>query len=170
MTDVVYRLFNQDGSVIYIGSTGNLKQRLSAHRRDKSWWPEVDRVETEAHPDRDSAYAAEDAAILAEKPRHNARSRVGSTTGTNINFRIHPMGRKEEFLAAVHARGVTAGSVVRQMIDWYLRTPGVPFPEGPWVEAGREAPPFEPGDEGPARSYKPPNGGSKPRPEVGDQR
>lgn len=67
----LYRLFNADGVLLYVGVTGNLNARLAFHSTDKPWWGEVARVETEWHPNRTEAEDAEDRAIADEHPRYN---------------------------------------------------------------------------------------------------
>lgn len=38
---IVYELIDPDGTVVYVGSTTNVHQRLLDHRR-KDWWRSVD--------------------------------------------------------------------------------------------------------------------------------
>lgn len=75
---VIYRLYAEDGSLLYIGLTCRwLVDRLTAHRRTKSWWSEVASVSIE--PQRVHYWEslnAERAAIKAEHPRYNKRSAV----------------------------------------------------------------------------------------------
>ena len=68
---LVYRVFDADDRLIYIGATKNLKDRMGNHRSLKWWHSLVARVETERHVDMESAFAAEAAAIAAERPAFN---------------------------------------------------------------------------------------------------
>ncbi|MCC8956130.1 GIY-YIG nuclease family protein [Bradyrhizobium sp. Pear77] len=70
MPHVVYRLFNRDGELIYIGMTRSFGSRFEQHITRK-WWTEVARIEIEHHPDAISARRAEGAAILIENPKYN---------------------------------------------------------------------------------------------------
>lgn len=67
----VYRCFDSDGALLYIGSSGCVAVRLATHRSSTPWWPDVDRVEVEAHDDVLSARRAEARAIATEQPRLN---------------------------------------------------------------------------------------------------
>lgn len=67
----VYRMFSAAGILLYIGVAKNFGVRWARHAAEKPWWPDVQRQTVEWYPDRDSALAAETAAIHAEKPLHN---------------------------------------------------------------------------------------------------
>lgn len=78
MSDVLYRLFDETGGLLYVGITGQPRRRLAAHRHSQPWWSEVSRVEIEPHADRTSARAAELRAIRHERPRYNVADTVVS--------------------------------------------------------------------------------------------
>lgn len=67
----VYRCFDRDGRLIYVGSTANLFGRLEQHRATSWWAPTVARVSAVSYPDGTSARAAERVAIRDEVPRWN---------------------------------------------------------------------------------------------------
>lgn len=67
----LYRLFDANDLLLYIGVTVNQKARWSNHAREKMWWPQVARIEIEWHDSRIEALLAEKAAIEAETPLHN---------------------------------------------------------------------------------------------------
>jgi predicted GIY-YIG superfamily endonuclease len=66
----VYRLFTEDGTLLYIGSAYDPDHRCASHRK-KVWWPQVARRTEEWHPSRGAAYSAEMAAIASEGAVHN---------------------------------------------------------------------------------------------------
>jgi hypothetical protein len=66
----VYRLWDDEDQLLYIGSSYDPDRRLRDHR-DKPWWPSVARSAVEWHDSRHGAYRAELEAIVAEDPRHN---------------------------------------------------------------------------------------------------
>lgn len=66
----VYRLY-ADRELLYIGATSNIARRYRQHQRTTPWIHEVTRVDLETLPDRDSALAAEAAAIRSEAPKYN---------------------------------------------------------------------------------------------------
>lgn len=69
---VVYRLFDEDGKLLYIGSTGNVYTRLGRHPI-KGWT----RWDARECADRESAYWLEAVAIIREKPPLNGNESVG---------------------------------------------------------------------------------------------
>lgn len=70
-THLLYRLYDADDQLLYIGRTNNLKHRFNQHSGAQPWWGDVARSAVETQPDLDALKAAEKAAILAEKPKHN---------------------------------------------------------------------------------------------------
>lgn len=68
---LLYRLFDANDHLLYIGRTNDLRKRLDRHSRVQSWWPEVARSQVETFPDLASLCAAEKAAIIGEDPTHN---------------------------------------------------------------------------------------------------
>ncbi|MBT3164011.1 hypothetical protein HTV80_12915 [Streptomyces sp. Vc74B-19] len=66
----VYRLFDEAGRVLYIGSAYDPARRCKAHR-GKDWWPQVAGRSDEWHPSRTAAYLAETKAIRRERPPAN---------------------------------------------------------------------------------------------------
>ncbi len=71
----VYRHKDSEGRTLYIGASCDPQYRFGGHRSASPWAFEVVRIEIEWFTDKASAYAAEAAAIKAERPPHNT---VGS--------------------------------------------------------------------------------------------
>lgn len=77
MSAYVYRCYDVDGDLIYIGCTSNVKKRIATHLRGgkaASRWLAVSMVRHEVEgpfADRAAALAAESAAISAERPVFN---------------------------------------------------------------------------------------------------
>ncbi|MFD7016092.1 GIY-YIG nuclease family protein [Streptomyces sp. NPDC059928] len=67
----LYRLYDSDDRLLYIGVTKNPPRRFAAHRSDKPWWPNVARREVSWWPTRYEAGRAESAAIWNESPLYN---------------------------------------------------------------------------------------------------
>lgn len=67
----VYRLFDADDRLLYVGITNRGFHRLHQHSKDKAWWPQVTRATFEHLPNRDAALQCEATAITREKPVHN---------------------------------------------------------------------------------------------------
>lgn len=67
----LYRLYDADDALLYVGIAFELSRRYNQHRKTKAWWPEVARKEVCWYEDRTQAEQAEVAAIRSEKPRYN---------------------------------------------------------------------------------------------------
>lgn len=66
----LYRLYDADGLLLYVGVSTNPKDRFIKHYRT-IWWPLVNRVRLEWHATRAEAFVSEKAAIISEIPIHN---------------------------------------------------------------------------------------------------
>lgn len=73
----VYRLYDEAGTLLYVGSAYDPKERAKKHR-EKPWWPRVARREDEWHPSREAAYVAETEAIAEAHPLGNKISGPGA--------------------------------------------------------------------------------------------
>jgi predicted GIY-YIG superfamily endonuclease len=69
---IVYRLYDEDERLLYVGMTGNLYGRLSAHCRR---FHEVKWYTAEEYPDWGTARRAEGRAIATENPFYNREGR-----------------------------------------------------------------------------------------------
>jgi hypothetical protein len=67
----VYRFFDADESLLYVGVSSQPEVRRQQHAADKAWWPEVARTDTVWYADRPKALAGEAFAIITERPRYN---------------------------------------------------------------------------------------------------
>lgn len=67
----VYRFFDDDEHLLYVGITFNLGGRFRAHERSSEWWPHQRSVRIVWRDTRAEALAEESAAIRTEKPIFN---------------------------------------------------------------------------------------------------
>lgn len=67
----LYRMFNADEKLLYIGLTKNPSDRFTQHSRDKHWWSDVSVIRVEHFATRRDLMNAEAKAIKYEKPIHN---------------------------------------------------------------------------------------------------
>lgn len=67
----LYRMFDVDGALLYIGIAYSFGRRWAQEAAEKSWWPEVQRQTVEWYSSREEAHRAEVEAIQAEKPKYN---------------------------------------------------------------------------------------------------
>lgn len=75
---LVYRCYDADGVLLYIGCTNSFSQRKYHHCKNSAWWSQVTSITTEQHVDRKSGLEAERAAIQTEHPRHNVERYDGT--------------------------------------------------------------------------------------------
>lgn len=73
----LYRFYDAGKQLLYIGITGQPRERWAAHRRKARWWPLAAFVAVEIHPTEWQALNAERTAIRSEHPSFNKRSRKG---------------------------------------------------------------------------------------------
>lgn len=84
----LYRMFDTDGALIYVGCTLDLPTRMKFHQQQSWWSPQYHSMTTETYPNRPEAHAAEIAAIAVENPRWNIMHRsYSSSTWTKQNYR-----------------------------------------------------------------------------------
>lgn len=123
MTDhALYRFFNDDDELLYIGITLNVSSRFRGHARDKPWWTEVHRITLEHYADRPTVLVAEAAAIRAEKPRYNVAHNPGP--------RYQPAQVKPRPLTVEQ---MTPEQFANYMLDRHPRVHGPwPVPEDRW--------------------------------------
>ena len=72
----LYRFFDDDDNLLYVGISVNAYNRAKQHSKDKHWWPEVKSITLNVYPDRESVELAEINAIKTEKPIYNTQHNV----------------------------------------------------------------------------------------------
>lgn len=76
----LYRFFDADDQLLYVGISFNAAQRAMQHRHDKPWWTDVARMNVEHLPvNRQEAEAIERSAIVTERPLYNVTHNGGNT-------------------------------------------------------------------------------------------
>jgi hypothetical protein len=73
----LYRHFDGEGALLYVGISLTAVQRLREHREDSAWYRTVVRVELQWFENRLDAIRAEKTAIATENPKHNKVWRHG---------------------------------------------------------------------------------------------
>jgi predicted GIY-YIG superfamily endonuclease len=71
MATALYRFYNGDDVLLYVGITNDLDTRIRQHTSGKPWWPAVQRRSVEWFESRVEAEGAEIVAIKTEYPLHN---------------------------------------------------------------------------------------------------
>jgi predicted GIY-YIG superfamily endonuclease len=68
----VYWMYAADDTLLYVGMTGRLRERLKRHYLTQPWIDEVARIDAEdEYMDKDAAYYAEQMAIRRWRPKYN---------------------------------------------------------------------------------------------------
>jgi GIY-YIG catalytic domain len=79
----LYRLYDAEGELLYVGISQNPDVRWGQHSQNKPWWPAVEERKIEWHETRAAAAVAEKAAIRTERPYWN------------LNHAVRPIGDSE---------------------------------------------------------------------------
>ncbi|MER5902987.1 GIY-YIG nuclease family protein [Streptomyces mirabilis] len=104
----LYRFYDAEDRLLYVGITSNPKARWRAHARDKYWWPEVSRKTIEWFETRKSAERIEKIEVEEESPAYN-RTFNGER-------------RRELQNEDAKREGKIQGPVIREAIpEWYFR-------------------------------------------------
>lgn len=69
----VYRAYDQDGDLLYVGVTDELFSRIHQHKLSAAWWPQAHRIVWEQYATRIEAERAERYSIMELLPQHNRR-------------------------------------------------------------------------------------------------
>ncbi len=80
----VYRFYDEDNVLLYVGQTPAPIERFHEHRDDKPWFDEVTHFSTDWHLSREDAEWAEDAAIADEWPLYNKKGQPRDTGAGRI--------------------------------------------------------------------------------------
>lgn len=70
---VIYRMFDTDGALLYVGISSQIPERIAQHRRTSPWFADVARIVVKLLPNRRAALDAELTAIRTEAPTCNVR-------------------------------------------------------------------------------------------------
>lgn len=81
----LYRFFDSQETLLYVGITGSVRLRTNQHRRTQPWWDLVATMTVERFPSRAESEMAERVAIRDEDPVFNsARYHPDSLTRTGL--------------------------------------------------------------------------------------
>lgn len=76
MLHQLYRHFDADGTLLYVGMSMRALVRLASHRATSEWFRDISRVQIETFPSRWEAEEAERTAIETEYPIFNLKGAV----------------------------------------------------------------------------------------------
>ena len=86
----LYKIYNNDGRLLYIGISDKLLSRISSHIKRKPWSDEISIIRIDNFKSREELEEAERSAIGAEKPLYNV------INNNNYKERIIVRERKSE--------------------------------------------------------------------------
>ncbi|MFH8867145.1 GIY-YIG nuclease family protein [Streptomyces griseus] len=126
----LYRLYNAEGKLLYIGISQNPDVRWGQHSTTKPWWGDVEERKVEWHETRPLAAAAEVASIEAEQPLWNSNHATRPTGDPDADalYEDHRRNLEEAraLLPAVReqaAADLKAGATVSQLAKLTGLTP-----------------------------------------------
>ena len=137
--NVLYRFFDANDELLYVGISMTPWERFRQHRQDKSWWVDIRKTTMEPYPSRAAVMAAERTAIIEERPRYNVVHNRGngvirkSFSGERFSFIDQSGNERRGQLQLVYevmgdpisddynARWESAEYVFNQWVDWYDR-------------------------------------------------
>lgn len=67
----VYRFYDINSNLLYIGIAYDIEQRFTQHAKDKDWWPDVHKMYVRKYPNRFEAARIEEQAIKKYNPKYN---------------------------------------------------------------------------------------------------
>lgn len=126
---VLYRHFDSDGVLLYVGISGQLGARTKQHQRSARWFEQISHITVEHFPTRQQVVEAEMRAIYNERPVYNKVH--------NLSDKISPGERIAEMFGAdvldsdwvsynqVAAELMLDGDALDIAVDW----PKFPQPE-----------------------------------------
>lgn len=109
MKTALYRHFDADGTLLYVGVSDCLSTRDKQHAATSHWHDEVCLTKTEWLIDRTTALKKERAAISAEKPRHNIRFASAISASESLSDLAPP-----DIIAHIRESGRTVAAVCRE--------------------------------------------------------
>jgi len=127
MKTALYRHFDADHQLLYVGISLSAVARLAAHKQTAHWFTDIARVEVQWLDSREDALAAEAAAITAENPRWNLQrpAAAQSQTSDTAAGEVWPSEIRYEGFQILHLRsGRRDGNYfdedqAREMFDWW---------------------------------------------------
>ncbi len=121
----LYRHFDKDGRLLYVGVSLSALSRLAQHRDASHWFQEIASVKIEVFEDRKAALAAERDAIVKENPLHNLKrptskeveaSKGAGESGRALLRRLVQFNPTYSMMEAGNALGIST-TTLKKLID-----------------------------------------------------
>ncbi|MCY0955046.1 helix-turn-helix domain-containing protein [Streptomyces sp. H27-S2] len=89
----MYRLYDAEERLLYVGITMNLQQRLTDHRRQKFWWHLVKQQDVRWYDSRPKAESIEAEALRTEGPLYDGTDRITNWVHARQSRPVDPFWR-----------------------------------------------------------------------------
>lgn len=121
----LYRFFDGEGLLLYVGITDNPKERFYQHSKTKHWWESVASQRIEWLDSRNDAEVAERTAIRGERPLWNVKLSLncGMSSETEALLTDYRETRKEWLMLLAQVKELApdlmrAGATIGQLAKW----------------------------------------------------
>lgn len=104
MQEVLYRFFDSQGTLLYVGISGNWMARLNSHSKTADFYSAVAGMTIERFPDRESVVEAELRAIKSENPLFNRADNPNYRTWQTHFRELLDMARRKRKPDSQHAK------------------------------------------------------------------
>lgn len=128
MSAQLYRHFDKDGRLLYVGCSLAALRRFADHGNVSQWFDKIARVEIENFETIEAARAAERCAIEREAPAHNVHFRTirpaprprkgGQITPTSLRL---PVDLREAIEALAEEDGRSVSNYITCVLDEHVR-------------------------------------------------
>lgn len=116
----VYRCYDADDQLLYVGVTTDMRQRHTEHAGQKEWYSEVARIETEEFDSGDEAAEREMVLLTHERPRYN------SPTARRYTAHLRPAREPSKVAALlIEARSIRLTAEDRRILELLAQKLGV---------------------------------------------
>lgn len=116
----VYRFYDADDELLYVGTTDRLSARLGTHRGQSPWWSQVVFITVVPYETREAAAQAEAVAIATEAPLHNvahggAAKSVSDDPTIAVTLRL-PLSVRTSWESLAQKKGLKLRDLLRQKL------------------------------------------------------
>ena len=110
----LYRHFDKNGTLLYVGVTANPEMRLTGHKSTAHWYGEIAMIEMEKIGVKADALAKERSIILAEKPKHNKHKTIVEPQRASQDELLEPWRKRAKLIMEMLDRGNSQSDIARR--------------------------------------------------------
>lgn len=122
----VYRFYDADDRLLYVGITANTKVRWAWHKGNAAWWPDQRRVEVVWRETREQAAAEEHLAIRTERPAWNRSLAVAPGRAPYSPPNDDVAAKIDQVVELAHARRLAQAEYRAALVALAAPPPGDP--------------------------------------------